>query len=202
MLRRGAAPFLLLVTAAVAMAAAPPRIRSFSPASGPPETVVRIEGNDLTAVRRVFIGGAEAGFRTLSASSLQAAVPTEAVTGPIVVMAAQGADTSHAVFQVEPRTPSAGAFVLEPARPGPQPGGLTWRFLLPRNGPARFEVCDLKGVRLRALVEGTLEAGVHERSWDGRDARGRRVPGGLCYAVLEFEGRRIARLSVLMPEED
>lgn len=189
---------MMLVMAPGMAAAAIPRIRTFSPVNGPPETVVRIVGSDLNAVRRVLIGGAEAGFRPLSATSLQAAVPTEAVSGPIVVIGEDGADTSRAVFAVEPRTPSAGVATLDPSRPAE--GGLVWKFTLPRAGKTQFGIYDLQGVRVRVLVDGPLEPGAYERLWDGKDAHGRRMPGGLCFAVLEFEGKKISRLSVLMPQ--
>jgi len=34
------------------------------------------------------------------------------------------------------------------------------------------------------LANGPMDAGVHERSWDGRDLSGKRVAGGVCFLEL------------------
>ncbi len=58
------------------------------------------------------------------------------------------------------------------------------RFALSQAGPARLEVYDAAGQRLRTLVEGHLEPGHYEFAWDGRDGAGFNAASGVYFAVL------------------
>lgn len=93
---------------------------------------------------------------------------------------------------VEPAGPRA-ALALEPARPNPSQGSTGLRFSLPRAGRARLVLVDVAGRRLRTLVDGPMEAGPHELSWDGRDQAGWIVPAGLYWARLEAGGEAAVR---------
>ncbi len=62
--------------------------------------------------------------------------------------------------------------------PNPFNPATTIAFTLPSAGPARLEVLDLQGRRVRTLTTGELTAGPHEVAWDGRDDGGRAVPSG------------------------
>lgn len=52
-------------------------------------------------------------------------------------------------------------------------------------GPARLEIFDVRGRRVRVLVDGALAAGTHRWRWNGRDDDGRAVPGGSYLARLQ-----------------
>jgi hypothetical protein len=84
------------------------------------------------------------------------------------------------------------------AFPDPSSGPTRLAFSLARAGVARVDVFDVSGRRVRALVSGTLPAGAHERTWDGRDDDGRAVPAGLYLVRARGEGldatRRVVRL--------
>ena len=62
------------------------------------------------------------------------------------------------------------------------------RFTLARGGPARLELFDAGGRRVRTLLAGDLAAGDHEATWDGRDDRGRAVAAGAYVARLAGAG--------------
>src|SRR5258705_8953791 len=84
--------------------AAAPKITSFAPATGAVGTVVTLTGTSFTGVTEVVFGGGVAAPATLvSATSVKAAVPDGAVTGPLSVTTAAGAGTSAAVFKVTPK---------------------------------------------------------------------------------------------------
>jgi hypothetical protein len=55
-------------------------------------------------------------------------------------------------------------------------------------GPARLEILDVRGRRVRVLMDATLEAGTHHWHWDGRDDSGRAAPGGSYLARLQGAG--------------
>lgn len=90
----------------------------------------------------------------------------------------------------------ARATFLAPAEPNPSRGVSRLRFALSRGGPARLEVFDVSGARVRRLAGGDHAAGEHEARWDGKDDQGRRVRPGLYFARLEAEGRILRRTIV------
>lgn len=55
---------------------------------------------------------------------------------------------------------------------------------LPEEQPARLDVFDLQGRRVRTLADRRLPAGAVVLSWDGRDEGGRRMTHGLYFARL------------------
>ncbi len=81
--------------------------------------------------------------------------------------------------------------------PNPSSGPVALAYDLPRAGRARLELLDVKGRRLKTLESGALAQGRGTAAWDGNDDTGRRVPPGVYFAVLRFEGaRRVARIVV------
>jgi flagellar hook assembly protein FlgD len=77
---------------------------------------------------------------------------------------------------------------LGPGVPNPFRGATTLRWEVgpgATGGRLRVEVCDLRGRVVRTLADRALEPGGHTVTWDGRDARGVRLPAGvyLCRAV-------------------
>lgn len=82
----------------------------------------------------------------------------------------------------------AGALALAPVRPNPSRARTALRFTLPSAGPVRLELIDAAGRRIRTLAEGTLAAGMHERTWDGRMTDGSLAPAGLYWVRLQSGG--------------
>jgi len=69
-----------------------------------------------------------------------------------------------------------------PNYPNPFNPSTTIPVTLENGGPARLEVYDVSGRRVRVLHRGELPAGRHEFSWDGRDDRGVAVSSGVYLA--------------------
>ncbi len=82
---------------------------------------------------------------------------------------------------------------LESARPNPSRGSATLRFALPRAGHARLVLLDVSGRRVRTLLDGALEAGPHDATWDGADDRGVAMPAGLYWARVDAGGESAVR---------
>ena len=87
---------------------------------------------------------------------------------------------------------------LDPNVPNPFNPRTNLRFALPRAGRARLEVLDAAGRRVRVLVDEWMEAGVHQRRWDGRDERGRPVASGVYRYRLVANGGARTRGMVLI----
>ncbi len=79
--------------------------------------------------------------------------------------------------------------VLEPAFPNPFTHTARFRFALERPGPARLDVFDVRGRRIRTLVAPHLVRGAHVLEWDGRDARGQYVTPGVYFYRLRTLAR-------------
>ena len=77
--------------------------------------------------------------------------------------------------------------------PYPNPAGATvsLAFELGWAGEVGVTVHDAAWRVVRALVTGrSMAAGPHTAEWDGRDDRGRDVPGGVYFCAVVLDGRR------------
>jgi len=81
------------------------------------------------------------------------------------------------------------------AHPNPFNPVTTISFSLSEAGEARIAVHDLRGIRVRELLDEWLPAGPHEVTWDGRDNQGR-VMGSGTYVVRMVAGVRVVNKKV------
>ena len=58
---------------------------------------------------------------------------------------------------------------------------------------------DVLGRRVRQVWQGTLEAGTHRFTWDGRDAAGKGVAAGVYVYQVEIDGRVEAKKATKLP---
>jgi hypothetical protein len=190
-----AAPFALLAALAAhaqATASPIPVVHGFTPASGPAGTIVKIAGENFDQVLWIeFAGGVRCDFRLFSSSMLKVEVPEGAGSGPILLHAEQGGAWTPSAFHVV-SPPSGG---LELAAPAPSPGAPPFRlrFGLPDARRVRLDVMDVRGRRVRRLLDQVLERGPHETAWDGRDAAGLRAGPGLYLVMLRLEEGIVTR---------
>lgn len=82
--------------------AAAPVVSSFSPTSGTIGTRVAINGSGFTGASAVTFGRGHASFNVVSASKINATVPTSAASGPISVTSSGGTGSSSSSFTVNP----------------------------------------------------------------------------------------------------
>jgi hypothetical protein len=69
-------------------------------------------------------------------------------------------------------------------------------FTMPRAGRVSLDVFDLRGARVRRLLEATLPAGPSSVAWDGKDAHGRPAPAGVYLMALK-SGNGVARTKAI-----
>ena len=77
-----------------------PTITSFTPASGPPGTIVTIKGTNLSGALEVTIGGVAAAINSNTSTKIKVTVPEGAVTGRIRVVTPSGKVRSGTNFWV------------------------------------------------------------------------------------------------------
>lgn len=92
---------------------------------------------------------------------------------------------------------------LAGARPNPFNPSTSLHFELAEAGAVRLEIFDLRGRRVRTLLDRPLGAGAHAIDWDGTDDRARPLSGGTYLIRLEAvrgDGRTLqTRKAVLLP---
>jgi hypothetical protein len=76
-------------------------------------------------------------------------------------------------------------FAFHASSPNPSSRGTSVRFDLPERRYVRLVIHDVKGRLVRALVDGELPPRSHTVTWNGRDASGREVSGGVYFVHLE-----------------
>lgn len=96
-----------------------------------------------------------------------------------------------------PETAGSG-LSLEQNSPNPFNRSTRLAYAIPRSGRVTLEVFDIAGRRVRTLLAEERAAGSHELEWDGRDARGARVSGGVYFARLVAESGVVERRMVLI----
>ncbi len=82
------------------------------------------------------------------------------------------------------------AFRLAPPVPNPSTGNVSLAFSLPEAASGNVRVYDLRGRLVASLAQGSLDAGRHVVSWDGRANDGSSVASGVYWAVLTVGGRQ------------
>jgi DNA-binding beta-propeller fold protein YncE len=99
---------------------------------------------------------------------------------------------------VEPIALAPAPAILRGAWPNPFTDETAIQLALPQVGDVRLTVHAADGRQIATLLAGSLPAGGYTVRWDGRDACGQRVPGGLYYCRIETQGLRQAQRLLLM----
>ena len=82
------------------------------------------------------------------------------------------------------------ALRLFPLRPNPTSGSTTISFDIPdHSGAVHLFIYNVRGQLVRTVLDGPLDRGRHEESWDGNDDRGAAVASGVYFARLMVDGR-------------
>ena len=87
---------------------------------------------------------------------------------------------------------------LHPNYPNPFNGGTQVRFSLARPTDVELYVLNVRGQRVRTLLDGQRPAGDHVVTWDGRGGEGRRLASGVYLLVLKVDGKLFTRKALLL----
>ena len=91
-----------------------------------------------------------------------------------------------------------GAVVLHQNYPNPFNPTTTIAFSIAERAPATLAIYDLRGRRVRTLMNGEAAAGEHRLVWDGRDEHGARVGSGSYIYRLVVDGNTVTRRMVVV----
>ena len=107
-----------------------------------------------------------------------------------------GANRQLVVAGAQSPAPASGPVVthLAYARPNPFTQAVSIAFSLATRGPVELAMYDVNGRCVRTLARGTIEAGEHTLTWDGRDDRGAAMAAGAYYLRLVTEQGRFTRV--------
>jgi Glycosyl hydrolases family 32 N-terminal domain len=83
---------------------------------------------------------------------------------------------------------SSGEVTLRALRDTPLGSGLAFLIELPRPDHVRLDLFDVRGARVRTLIERELPSGASLEPWDGRSAEGAMVGSGIYFAKLTTGG--------------
>ena len=90
------------------------------------------------------------------------------------------------------------SWALSQNYPNPFNPTTTVRYVLAQPGQAVLDIFDLRGQRIRRLVDGSKLPGVYEVSWDGLDDTGREVGSGVYLCRLRTAGFTAVRKMTLL----
>jgi len=82
--------------------------------------------------------------------------------------------------------------------PNPSRGAARLHAAWPGAEPASLSVYDVSGREVRRLFNALPDAGGRDVLWDGHDARGQAVPGGVYFAVLRSGSGAVRRTIILL----
>ncbi len=79
-----------------------------------------------------------------------------------------------------------------------QEGRVVIRFALPEPSPVKIEVFNIRGQRVKTVIDREFDKGQHQISWDGRDNRNRKVVRGTYFYRIETkETQQTGKMLVL-----
>ncbi|MBI5168410.1 MAG: T9SS type A sorting domain-containing protein, partial [Candidatus Eisenbacteria bacterium] len=94
--------------------------------------------------------------------------------------------------------PPREGLVLHASVPNPAFARTLLRFELARRTRAELAIYDVHGRHVRTLVSGTVAAGPHEYTWDGRDGEGLAQSAGVYFYRLSTPERSLTRRLTLL----
>jgi hypothetical protein len=83
--------------------------------------------------------------------------------------------------------------------PNPFSGSAGITFQLGAPGHVSLEIFDLRGARVRTLVDRRMDAGRYQLPWDGRDGDGAALPAGVYWIQFLSGGTRERSRIVRLP---
>lgn len=88
-------------------------------------------------------------------------------------------------------------YSLSASYPNPSRDNSTIKFALPQAGQVKIEIYNIAGQRVKTLVNGSLGAGYHQITWNGRNEAGQKVANGV-YMYRMNSGSFTATKKLLM----
>jgi len=110
----------------------------------------------------------------------------------LLVLKEGGVEVAH------PKPVSPYSFALHPNYPNPFNSTTIFRFSLPETEAVTLTIYNIRGQRVRTLVDKSLESGEHEVTWNGTNQVGQAVASGVYVARLRRQGEVKTRKVVVL----
>jgi len=82
--------------------------------------------------------------------------------------------------------------------PNPFNPTTTIHYSVPQSGQVSLVIYNVLGQNVRTLVEGTISAGYHDVTWDGRDDHGMTTQSGVYFYRLQVGGMTLVKKMVMI----
>ena len=89
-------------------------------------------------------------------------------------------------------------FAMWQNTPNPFATTTTIRFDLPEASRVELRVYDVQGRNVKTIVNGTLAAGTHNMTWNGRNDQGNPMASGIYFCGLKAAGHNLMKRMLLM----
>jgi len=96
------------------------------------------------------------------------------------------------------KVPTSTGYALEQNVPNPFNASTTITYRVPQAGRVRLVIYDVRGHRVRTLVQETASAGVYSVGWDGTDQGGQSVASGVYIYRLTGAGFALTQRMLLL----
>ena len=106
---------------------------------------------------------------------------TQAIIASAAIVARDYDPLTAAAIQEE-----LGQLSLRAPYPSPMQDEATISFVLPSAQSVKLELYDVRGHKVRTLVQASRDRGVHDVRWNGRDDSGNLVASGVYFARLQL----------------
>jgi hypothetical protein len=110
--------------------------------------------------------------------------------GSVIVL---GADSGELEMESDSRDPELPRVASLGVAPNPFNPQTELTFALPAPSSVSLTVYDLRGRRVRTLVDEPFVAGYHSVVWNGRDDRDRGLPSGVYLTLFEAGSIRLTK---------
>ncbi len=76
--------------------------------------------------------------------------------------------------------------------PNPFNQATTIKYALKVNSEISIEIYNIKGQKIRTLIDSKMQSGPHSIFWDGKDEKGQAVPSGIYFSKIFIKGESSA----------
>lgn len=177
--------------------------RQIAPIGGYPRTIYNNPASPLSAGTHCWSGSFDWTLVTFDLSAYSGKASIRFVFGSDGAANAEGWYIDDVRLEYEYEVGSDDPIVcpvlsLKPNYPNPFNPSTTISFSLPMNGEVKLDVFNLKGQRVRRLIDSSLTCGEHSIVFNGLDDHGRPVASGIYFYRLQSHGKTITRKMMLM----
>jgi hypothetical protein len=85
-----------------------------------------------------------------------------------------------------------------PFRPGAVPNSTSIRFYIDKTVPAEISIYNIAGQLVKQINQGSVQSGLHQFEWDGRDELGNLVPSGIYIYHLQAGDKSLTKRMVIV----